>query len=70
MRVGWNYAWRFGVGALLGAGTAALLAVGIATGGTGLLVAGVAGCALMAVYTLTVIMPWTRQWAAAPPLVR
>ena len=67
MAVGWNYVWRFGVGAVLGAGTAALLAVGIATGGTGLLVAGVAGCALIAVYTLTVIMPWTRNWSRSLP---
>lgn len=70
MRVGWNYAWRFSLGAVLGAGTAALLAVGIATGGTGLLVGGVAGCALIAVYTLTVIMPWTRAWATSLPLAR
>ena len=63
MPVGWSYVWRFGIGALLGAGTASLLAVGIATGGTGLLVGGVAGCAMIALYTLTVIMPWTRAWS-------
>ena len=70
MPVGWSYAWRFGIGALLGGGTAALLAVGITTGGTGLLVGGVAGCGLIAVYTLTVIMPWTRSWATSLPLTR
>ena len=64
MKVGWNYVWRFGLGALLGAGAAALLAVGIATGGTGLIVGGVAAVGVLGVYCLTVIMPWTRAWSA------
>jgi hypothetical protein len=63
MKVGWNYAWRFGLGALLGGAAAGLLAVGIMTGGTGLIVGGVACVGVLGIYCLTIIMPWTRTWS-------
>ena len=64
MYVGWNYLWRFGLGAVLGAGTAALLAVGICCGPTGLIVAGVAGIGVLALYTVAVLVPWMRRWSS------
>jgi hypothetical protein len=65
MRVGWNYAWRFGLGTVIGAGTAACLAVGICCGPTGLIVAGVAGIGVLALYIVAVIAPWLRRWSAS-----
>jgi hypothetical protein len=67
MKVGWNYAWRFGVAAVLGAGAAALLAVGITTGSTGLIVGGVGLIGLLGVFFITVLMPWTRAWSSTLP---
>ena len=65
MKVGWNYVWRFGLGAILGAGTAAALAVGICCGPTGLIVGGVAGVGATALYVIAVIVPWLRRWSVA-----
>ena len=67
MKVGWNYAWRFGAAALLGSGSAALLAVGITTGSTGLIVGGIGLLGLLGVFFIAVIMPWTRAWSSALP---
>jgi hypothetical protein len=64
MKVGWNYFWRFGLGAVLGAGGAALLGVGITLSHTGLIVGGIAAIAVLGIYIITVIMPWTRRWVS------
>ena len=62
MRVSWNYFWRFGLAALIGAATATCLAVGICCGPTGLIVAGIAGIGVLALYIVAVLAPWTRRW--------
>lgn len=64
MTICWSYAWRFGLGAILGAGTAAALAIGICCGPTGLIVAGVAGVGVLALYTVAVLAPWLRRWSS------
>ncbi len=61
MKLGWNYVWRFGGATILGAGTAAALAVGICCGPTGLIVAGVAGVGALSLYIVAVIAPWLRR---------
>ncbi len=68
MRVGWNYAWRYGLAALIGAAAAALIAVGIYLNSVPLLISGVAGCVFLAFYCLIVLIPWMARWSQSLPL--
>lgn len=63
MRVGWNYIWRYGLAALIGAAIAALISVGIYLNSVPLLISGVSGCVFLAFYCVVVVIPWTAQWS-------
>jgi hypothetical protein len=68
MRVGWNYIWRYGLAALIGAATAALIGVGIYLNSVPLLISGVSGCVFLAFYCLVVLIPWMARWTQSLPL--
>ncbi len=65
VNVGWNYIWRFGLAAIVGAAGAATLSVGITIQSRPLIISGIVGISLVGIIFFILIIPWLRRWERA-----
>ena len=65
VHIGWNYIWRFGLAAIVGAAGAATLSVGISINSRPLIISGIVGISLVGMIFFLLIIPWLRRWERA-----